>query len=330
MYTIIFTLQCWLQLIFCNLIFHPFKQEIMKPGLTIIGAPSSAGAYGPGQEKTPDALRKVGLIQCLETNGLTVTDKNNVRGFRWRVDKENPRAMNADNVVEVAKDVSEKVYEALIKNEKILVIGGDCTIELGSVAGCLAMSDSIGLVYIDLDTDLNTPQSVEDGALDWMGVAHLLNIEGTVSKIASLGKTIPMLHPGQVHFFANGNMTDFERTIINKHNIQQTPLENVAADPAGAAKKIRDGWASQFKHLLIHCDMDVLDYVDMPLAENYRRNIGLTFRQLMIALSEFLKAPNWSVLTITEINPDHGEEDGSTLRALSESLAAALNSTSKG
>jgi hypothetical protein len=45
----------------------------------------------------------------------------------------------------------------------------------------------------------------------------------------------------------------------------------------------------------------VLNFIDMPLAENYRRNKGLTFDQFMKVLDEFLKVPNWSVLTITEI-----------------------------
>lgn len=297
--------------------------------LTIIGAPSSAGAYGPGQEKTPDALRKAGLIHFLENNGTMVIDKNNVSGFRWKVDRVNPRAMNTDKVAQVAKEVSEKVREALINEEKILVLGGDCTVELGSVAGCLSLSENIGLIYIDLDTDLNTPESVQDGALDWMGVAHLLNIEGAEKKISSLGNRVPMLHPDQVHFYANGNMNKFERTIFNQYKLQATPLEAVQADPAGTARKIRSGWAAQFDHLLIHCDMDVLDYVDMPLAENYRRNIGLKFEQLIIALSEFLKAANWSVLTITEINPDHGEDDGSTLRYFSEHLAEIISSSLK-
>ena len=41
----------------------------------------------------------------------------------------------------------------------------------------------------------------------------------------------------------------------------------------------------------------------------------------MEALQEFLKAPNFSILTITEINPDHGAEDGSTLKMFSKRLA---------
>ena len=55
--------------------------------LAIIGVPSSAGAYGPGQEKTPDALRAAGLVNFLQEQGISVTDKKNVPGFRWKTDK---------------------------------------------------------------------------------------------------------------------------------------------------------------------------------------------------------------------------------------------------
>jgi arginase len=294
--------------------------------LTVIGVATSAGAYSPGQEKAPDALRKAGLIKFLEANNVRVTDKNNVPGFRWKADKENPRAMNRDQVAEVIIALSQKVFESLKADEKILVIGGDCSIELGSVAGSLQKSENIGLIYIDLDTDLNTPQSTEDGALDWMGVAHLLNVPGCEQKLAAIGKKIPMLNPEQIHFYANGNMTDFEREIIHKHNIREMSIQAVADDPGGTAKKIRESWTQQFDHLLIHLDADVLNFIDMPLAENCRRNIGLTFDQLMTALNEFLKAPNWSVLTVTEINPDHGADDGSTLRIFAERLAKIIGS----
>lgn len=292
--------------------------------LAIVGAPSSAGAYSPGQEKTPNALRDIGLISFLEEEGVTVKDKKNVSGYRWKVDKENKRAMNVDQVYSVAKEVAGKVHESLEENNKVLVLGGDCTIELGVVAGCLELSENIGLLYIDLDTDLNTPISVEDGALDWMGVAHLLGIAGTNGKLASIGKKTPMLRADQIYLFANGNMTDFEREVINSYEIRETDWQEVASDPAKAAKEVGETWASRFDRILIHLDLDVLDYVDMQLAENYRRNIGLTFDQLMLALDEFLQLPNWSTLTITEINPEHGEADGSTLKVFAKRLAKSI------
>jgi arginase len=292
--------------------------------LSIIGVPSSAGAYAPGQEKAPDALRASGLIRFLGDQHVTVNDKGNVPGFRWTVDRQNTRAMNVKAVAEVSRAVAHKVNQCVANDEKVIVLGGDCSIELGVVAGCLQKSESLGLIYIDLDTDLNTPHSVQDGALDWMGVAHLLNIEGSETELTSLRKRTPMLFPNQIHFYGNGNMEPFEEDIIRRHQIREIRVDKVAADPVGTSRSVRETWTSQFEHILIHLDVDILDFVDFQLAENCRRNVGLKLQELMSALEEFFKVPNWSVLTITEINPDHGEADGTTLRTFSLRLAQIL------
>ena len=151
----------------------------MTSRLAVIGAPSSAGAYAPGQEKAPAALRAVGLLECLAASGIIVDDRADVPGFRWRADKATPRAMNAAIAATVARATAEQVASALATDSAVLVLGGDCTVELGTVAGALVGTRSVGIVYIDLDTDLNTPRSTSDGALDWMGVAHMLGIEGS-------------------------------------------------------------------------------------------------------------------------------------------------------
>lgn len=301
----------------------------MSHRLAIIGAPSSAGAYAPGQEKAPAALRAAGLPELLRAGGITVDDRGDVAGFRWRTDRANPRAMNAGAVAAVAKATAERVASALADDAAVLVLGGDCTVELGTVAGALAGTQSVGLVYVDLDTDLNTPQSTQDGALDWMGVAHMLGVEGAVPEIAGLGPRMPMLRPEQVLFFADDNVEAFERQLIRERGIAEVRLAEVAANPAGAAQAVVDGWARQFDRLLVHLDVDVLDFVDMQLAENNRRNVGLRFDQLMAALHPLLRAPNWTALTVCELNPDHGESDGSTLRTFSRALADAFAASAR-
>lgn len=232
--------------------------------------------------------------------------------------------MNVNAASTVAKATAERVARALAADAAVLVLGGDCTVELGTVAGALRETQSIGVVYIDLDTDLNTPHSTQDGALDWMGVAHMLNVTGTVPELATLGPRVPMLRPEQVLFFANDNVEPFERQIIDELGIAEVRLADVAADPSSAAEAVVSGWARQFERLLVHLDVDVLDYVDMPLAENNRRNVGLRFDQLMASLRPLLCAPNWTALTVCELNPDHGEIDGSTLRTFAGALADAL------
>jgi arginase len=232
--------------------------------------------------------------------------------------------MNAGIVATVARATAERVAGALATDAAVLVLGGDCTVELGTVAGATAGTPSVGVVYIDLDTDLNTPGSTSDGALDWMGVAHMLGVEGTVPELVALGPRVPLLTGEQVCFFANDNVEPFERQLITQRGIREIRLADVVSDPSGAGEAVVAGWARQFERLLVHLDVDVLDYLDFPLAENNRRNVGLRFDQLMSALRPLLRAPNWMALTICELNPDHGESDGSTLRIFVKALADAL------
>ena len=298
--------------------------ERTRDRLAIVGAPSSAGAYAPGQEKAPAALRAVGRPDLLAGRGIVVEDLGDVAGFRWRPDRANPRAMNAGAAAATARATADRVASALATDATVLVLGGDCTVGVGTVAGALRGTDSVGVVYIDLDTDLHTPESTDDGALDWMGVAHMLGVPGTVPELATVGPRVPMLAADQLHFFASGNVEPFERRSIRDRGIAEVSLASVVADPAGCAATVARGWARRFERLVVHLDVDVLDFVAMPLAENVRRNIGLTFDQLMAALLPFLHAPNWTALTVTEVNPDHGASDGSTLRAFAEALADAL------
>jgi arginase len=292
--------------------------------LTVIGAPSSAGAYAPGQERAPFALRGAGLLESLRARGVAVRDAGDTPPFRWRIDEGNRRAMNAAAVAQTARASAPLVADALARGGPVLILGGDCTVELGTVSGALRATENIGLVYIDLDTDLNTPQSTTDGALDWMGVAHMLALPDTVPDLTSIGPRLPLLYPDQILYFAIDNVEPFERQMIQQLGIGHVPLQEVAAEPARAAKAVCETWARTFERLLIHLDVDVLDFARMPLAENTRRNVGLDFYQLMEALAVFVSAPNWATLTLCELNPDHGNSDGSTLRAFCDALADAI------
>ena len=297
----------------------------MTRRLDVIGAPSSAGAYAPGQEQAPRALRAAGLLTSLDDRHIEVRDRGDVPGFRWRVDRANPRAMNAEAVASVARAVADRVATSLADGAAVLVLGGDCTVGLGTVAGALVGAEHVGLIYVDLDTDLNTPRTTRDGALDWMGVAHMLGLEGTVPAVRGIGPRDPMLSADQVLLFASDNVTNAERRVIEAQGITEVRLAEVASDPAGAARAIAQGWARRFERVLVHVDVDVLDYLDLQIAEETRRNRGLRFEQLLESLRELVSTPGWIGLTVCEVNPDHGEADGSTLRTFSEGLADVLS-----
>ena len=75
----------------------------------IIGAPTSAGAHHAGQDLAPAALRAAGLPGRLQRAGLAITDAGDLPGAIFTADRAHPAARN--------------------------VLGGDCTITIGAVAG---------------------------------------------------------------------------------------------------------------------------------------------------------------------------------------------------
>lgn len=289
--------------------------------LTIIGAPTSAGAYAPGQEKAPAAFRRHWLIERLAERRDT-RDLGDIAGFRWRPDPERPDAMNLEAVRNAAAAVADHVAEAMDRGDRALVLGGDCTVELGTVAGALRGSGSVGLVYIDLDTDLNTP-ATSDGALDWTGTAHMLDVEGSAAQLSGMGPRRPLLGAGDIFYLAAENISAPEAETIRRLGLALLPLAEAKADPAGASRKAVQ-WGTRFDRLLVHLDVDVLQFTDFPIAENVRRRAGLRLAELTEILSVLLQAPNWRALTLTEINPDHAPDEAESFGALIAMLDTAL------
>lgn len=292
--------------------------------LRLIGAPSSAGAYAPGQEKASAAFRRHGLVSALVESGLHLNDCGDVPSFRWRPDSQHPKAMNLDAVRRTAAAVADRVGNALADGEAALVLGGDCTVELGTVAGALRDEHSVGLIYIDFDVDLNAPET-SDGALDWTGVAHLLDLPGTEADLSGLGPRRPMLAPADILYFASDNITPAEAEALGALDLERIGLAEVKEDPIGAARRAV-AWGARFNRLLIHLDVDVLSFTDFPIAENVRRCDGLSFEALSAALALLVAAPNWRALTVTEVNPDHAPDEreafGRLVTMLSEALSA--------
>lgn len=60
----------------------------MRRRVVPIGVPTSAGAFAPGQEEAPEALREAGLAAALESAGIEVDDRGDRAAWRWRPDRD--------------------------------------------------------------------------------------------------------------------------------------------------------------------------------------------------------------------------------------------------
>ena len=224
------------------------------------------------------------------------------------------------------RETAERVRQAAVAGELPLVLGGDCTVGIGAVAGQRAAGERIGLVYFDLHPDLNVPESTVDGALDWMGMAHMLGVEGAVDELVNFGPRVPLLGPDEVFFLGHGpgQWTRWESEVWDRLGLRGLTDAEVAADPAGAASAALASMERQFDRVLIHFDVDVIDFTDAPLSENTGRNIGLPLATAFTALRTLLRSTQCAGLTITELNPSHGAADGSTLDRFVHELVRAV------
>ena len=294
--------------------------------IDLLGVPTSAGAFAPGQEQAPAALRDAGLVEALEAGGLAVADHGDREVWRWRPDRESRRAQNAGKVAEIIGDTARRVSSVSGEGGVTLVLGGDCTVGIGTVAGQVELGERIGVVYFDTHADLNVPESVREGALDWMGMAHMLCLDGTVTEVARAGPRVPLLEPDQVLLFAWGPVqaTEFERDAVERKKLQRIPVDAVAADPEASARRALELLGERCDRVVVHFDVDVIDFTDVPLSENWGRNEGLAYETAMRALRVLLGSPKLAAVTVTELNPDHVEEGAGTLERFARDLAGAL------
>jgi arginase len=288
--------------------------------VSILGVPSSAGSHNPGQEKAPAAWRAAGLAEALRQAGLDVEDRGDLPAAPFRPVPPADGLRDVERVVTVARRVADEVTAIRGGGRLPLVLGGDCTITLGVLAGF----GEAGLVYFDGDADLDIPERSQSAVADTMGMTHMLG--GGSPRLAGLGSRSPLVRADQVVLFGfdpaeldTGQWTE----LVSRH-LYAAPAPAVRADPAGQARAARAYLERRADTYLVHLDVDVLHTGLFPLA-NFPHFAGLTLAEVSAGLGEFAGSEKFGGLVITEVNPDH-DPDGELIGRLARVVADALGS----
>jgi arginase len=290
---------------------------------TIIGVPTSAGAHHAGQELAPDALRAAGFPDALRAAGLVVTDEGNLPAAVFEADHDCGSGRNLPAVARVARQVADRVAGLAAAGRRPLVLGGDCTITVGAVAGLKRAHRDVGLLYVDGDADLGMPGDGGSGIFDSMGIAHLLG--RGAPELAGLAGPPPLLEPANLAILGSDprETTDAEREYLAGLGVSFTEAPAFVADPAAVAQRALTAVAGVSGPLLVHFDVDVIDSADLPLGNFPHYGSGVRLEQAMAALQVLCAHPRLAGLVVTEINPTH-DPAGKELARLTDSLASAL------
>ena len=298
----------------------------MTPAVTVIGAATSAGSHHAGQEHAPAALRAAGFVRRLTDAGLDVTDLGDVVSATFAPDAVTATARSLPEVLRVAGAVADAVAAALAAGRLPVVLGGDCTISLGVMAGVLRQYPRAGLLYVDGDADLATPRTSSSGVLDAMGAAHLLGLAD--NELARLGPHFPMLTDERLVQFGydetdpDSNQADWAR---ERPGLVRFSGPEVRADPAGCAAAARAALAVAADGVVVHFDVDTIDSRDLPLANFPHYNLGIPLAVAGGLLPGFYALAGLRAAVFTEVNPSY-EPSGRSLARYVEVVAGALAS----
>jgi arginase len=287
----------------------------------LLGVPTSAGSHNAGQERAPQAFRDAGLLDELQSEGLEVFDFGDLPSATHRPAAREAGVRDASRVVRVASQTRDTVAEIAAAGYQPLVVGGDCTITIGVVAG-LSASRAVGLLYFDGDADLNTPELSGSGVLDTMGITHLLG--GGVRELAELGAATPLLDHERLVLagFDPGELDTAQWQTLVSQQLTALPAALLRSEPDESVTRALAHLSAAVASVVVHFDVDVIDTGAFPLA-NFPHFAGLLPEEAFECLRAMCASPLVEALVVTEANPGH-DPDGTLVARVVRAVAAAV------
>ena len=272
--------------------------------ITLLGVPSSIGARNLGTEKAPTALREAGLLLRLGSTGIGWRDAGDLPTFPYAADDHpaHARHKNLQGVLQVARTLADRVAAIVSESRVALILGGDCTVALGTLAGAARFHPEMGLAYLDRDAELNTPATTPSGILDGMVIAHLLG-RGEPA-LATFERPAPLLRPGKLALLGVGRLDPQEIPVFEALPALRISSEELRGLPATrAADEVLARLAAGEDRFWVHCDLDVLDGEEMP-AIDFPAPGGISLAQLTGILRRLAASPGFTGIEITNFNPE--------------------------
>lgn len=284
----------------------------------IIGVPMDLGQSQRGVDLGPGALRYAGLAGELRWLGHEVTDAGNLPvPVRDSLDPADPERYR--KAIRQVCDMLYRTCRQAVREDRVpLVLGGDHSLAMGSVAGSLDAGRT-GLLWIDAHGDFNTPDSSPSGNVHGMPLAALLG-EGAPD-LVGIGSARRHLRAEDVVLLGVRDLDPGERERLRASGICVLTMRDV--DERGMGRVMGEALERLAGHERLHVSLDV-DAVDPREAPGVGTPVpgGLSYREAQLVMEMIADTGRLAALDIVEINPIL--DDRNRTARLAVSLAASL------
>jgi arginase len=283
----------------------------VSKAVALIGAPTDVGAGRRGAAMGPEALRVAGIDKSLRRLGCTVVDRGNLAG------PINPEAEPRDGyrhlreVVQWCRSVHDAVGEALRAGQLPILMGGDHSLAIGSVAAvarhCAAHATPVAMLWLDAHADFNVASSSPTGNVHGMPVGVICG-HGP-PELASLGAATPILPADRIVQIGIRSVDEIEKRLVedsgmvvyDMRRIDELRMRTVMDQ---ALRYV----AERCAHL--HVSFDV-DFLDPSIAPGVPSTVpgGPTYREAQLCMEMIHDSGLMRSLDIMELNPAFDENN---------------------
>jgi arginase len=271
---------------------------------SLIGAPTDVGASDRGASMGPEALRVAGIHAALAARGLDVVDCGNVSG------PPNPGRERTDGYRNLAQvqawclEVHDAVYRELRERRLPILLGGDHSLSIGSIAAvarhCRDTHRPLRVLWLDAHADFNTRDLSPTGSLHGMPVSCLCGFGPP--ELRQIGGRSPAIDPRWVRQVGIRSVDGGERRFVHEQGLEVFDMRCI--DEMGIRKVMQIALQGMDADTHLHVSFDV-DFLDPEIAPGVGTTVagGLSYREAQLCMEMISDSGLMASLDIMELNP---------------------------
>ena len=280
----------------------------------VVGVPMDLGADRRGVDMGPSAIRYARLKEQLEKLGVEVTDHGNLGvpvPESATVAEQNAKYFPI--IQAVCEELADVVAGIVAQGSFPLVLGGDHSIAIGTIAGIArTRGKAPGVIWVDAHGDINTPLTSATGNVHGMPVHFALEQHA--------------VDPARMAFIGLRDVDEPEKKIIRELGVRAFTMADV--DRLGMSRVVDEALALVAEgenSVHVSFDMDGVDPQEAPGVGTPVRG-GITYREAHLLMEGVAASGTLGSLEVTEINPILDRENKTAILAV-ELILSALGKT---
>ncbi|GAA0500505.1 arginase [Salinibacillus aidingensis] len=273
----------------------------MNKYISLIGVPMDLGQNRRGVDMGPSAIRYAGVMDRLEKLNYMIEDLGDIDIPNPGNRPDDKGLKNLDEVSEGNIRLTKVVDETAARGHFPLVLGGDHSIAIGTLAGIAKHAENLGVIWYDAHGDLNTGETSPSGNIHGMPLAVSLGIGN--EKLTQIGKYAPKIRPENIVIVGARSLDEGEKKLIKDKGIKVYTMHEV--DRLGMTQVMNDTieyLKERTDQVHLSLDLDGLDPQDAPGVGTPVVG-GLSFRESHLAMEMLSEANIITSAEFVEVNP---------------------------